>query len=937
MQKNSLLDFLFKGIPLVVLLFLGSCNKLGNEESRISFNRDVRPILNDKCLSCHGGVKANSGFSLLFEEEAFGETQSGKKAIVRGNHKKSELFKRLVNEDPDKRMPFEANSLSADEIEIIKNWIDQGAKWEKHWAYIRPNEKVRPPEVNDQNWSKNSIDQFVFKKLTEEGFTPASEADKHTLIRRLTLDLTGLPPTMEEVQDFVSDNSPKAYENLVDGLFASPHFGERWATMWLDLARYADSKGFEKDTNREIWKYRDWVINAFNNDMPFDQFSIEQLAGDLLPIPTEEQLIATAFHRNTLANDEVGTDDEQFRTESVLERVATTYEVWQGTTMACVQCHSHPYDPFKHEEFYESMAFFNNAVDRDSFFEQPKLFTYSEENKVIVEELLQYIDEELLPEDKYDSESPYLHTQNEELLTHLGHRFVEAETFDDDGPFIKVDKSLNFVEYIQDSSWVKYEDVYLRNIEKIGFSVSALRDYAGEISVRLDSLGGKEIGRVKITNTEKSKEIAQGKKVAEFIAAIEPVDELHDLFLQFYKGEEYSEDLFKLDNLLYYEKEPLKDKYNAEFNEKVLELAKIPTTTTPIIQELQGEKARKTFVFDRGSWLSPGKEVSRGIPDIYDIAKGDEPSNRLEFAQWLVSEKNPLASRVAVNRIWEQLFGFGLVESMEEFGSQGEKPTHPALLDWMSIRFSTAYGWKMKPFLKELVLSATYRQSSKVSTEKIAQDPNNKWLARMGRTRLSGEQIRDQTLAVSGLLNKKIGGPSVKNADVGRGLINNKWYYIPDYVVQGDSAKYRRSLYTFWKRLNPPMNLIAFDSPDRSVCSSRRIRTNTPLQALNSLNDQTFFEASQALANKMLKGGEQLEDRIKTGYYIVMGKEIEEKKLVLLVQLYNETYQDYFENKNSDDFPEIALNKKGKDKYTISALTIVANTLLNLDEFIVKG
>jgi hypothetical protein len=326
--------------------------------------------------------------------------------------------------------------------------------------------------------------------------------------------------------------------------------------------------------------------------------------------------------------------------------------------------------------------------------------------------------------------------------------------------------------------------------------------------------------------------------------------------------------------------------------------------------------------------------VNRGIPDIYDIAKAEEPANRLEFAQWLVSEKNPLASRVAVNRIWEQLFGFGLVESMEEFGSQGEKPTHPALLDWMSVQFSTAYGWKMKPFLKEVVLSATYRQSSKVSTEKIAQDPNNKWLARMGRTRLTGEQIRDQTLAVSGLLNKKNGGPSVKNADVDD---SNSWSYIPDYVVQGDSAKYRRSLYTFWKRINPPMNLIAFDSPDRSVCSSRRIRTNTPLQALNSLNDQTFFEASQALADKMLKGGEQLEDRIKMGYYIVMGKEIEEKKLVLLVQLYNETYQDYFENRNADDFPEIALKKKGKDKYTISALTIVANTLLNLDEFIVKG
>ena len=934
MRKNSVVDFLFKGIPFVVLLFIGSCIKFGNEASSISFNRDVRPILNDKCLSCHGGVKANGGFSLLFEEEAFSETESGKKAIVRGNHKKSELFKRLVHEDPEQRMPLEKDPLSAEEIEIIKNWIDQGAKWEKHWAYIPPNKDISPPEVDDQNWSKNAIDQFVFKKMAEQGFTPAEETDKHTLIRRVTLDLTGLPPTMEEVQNFVSDTSPKAYENLVDGLLASPHFGERWATMWLDLARYADSKGYEKDSNREIWKYRDWVINAFNNDMPFNQFSIEQLAGDLVPEPTEEQLIATAFHRNTLANDEGGTDNEQFRTESVLERVGTTFEVWQGTTMACVQCHSHPYDPFRHEEFYQSMAFFNNAVDNDSYFEQPKLFTYSEANTVNVEEIIEYINEALLPEDKYDSASPYLHTQKEDLLTHLGHRLVEAETFDDDGPLIELEITLNLLMQIQDSSWVKYEEVDLKNIEKIGFLVSSSKDYAGEISVRLDSLGGKEIGRVKITNTEKSKEIVYGKKVAEFIAAIEPVDEMHDLFLQFYKGEAYVQDLFNLDKLIYYEKEPIKDKYNGEFNKKVLELAKIPTTSTPIIQELQGEKARKTFVFDRGSWLSPSKEVNRGIPDIYNIAKAEEPANRLEFAQWLVSEKNPLASRVAVNRIWEQLFGFGLVESMEEFGSQGEKPSHPALLDWMSVRFSKEYAWKMKPFLKELVSSATYRQSSNVSTEKIAQDPNNKWLARMGRTRLTGEQIRDQTLTVSGLLNKKIGGPSVRTVDVDT---TRGWHYDPDYIVKGDSAKYRRSLYTLWKRVTPPQNLIAFDSPDRSVCSSRRIRTNTPLQALNSLNDQTFFEASQALADKMLNEEEQLEDRLKMGYYSVMGKEIEAQKLGVLVQLYNETYQHYFDNKNSNDFPEIALKKKGKDKYTLSALTVVANTLLNLDEFIVKG
>lgn len=934
MKRNRLIASVTKLSAVILLLSIGACSYFGSKDSAISFNRDVRPILNEKCLRCHGGVKANGRFSLLFEEEAFSETQSGEKAIVRGNHEKSELFRRIVHEDPKLRMPSEADPLSSDEIEVIRKWIDQGAKWEKHWAYIPPNENVSPPEIDDQDWSQRSIDQFVFQGIEAAGLTPASEADKYTLIRRLSLDLIGLPPSMDAVQRFIDDETPEAYENLIDTLLASPHFGERWANVWLDLARYADSKGYEKDTNREIWKYRDWVIKAFNEDMPFDQFSIEQLAGDLLPEPSEEQLIATAFHRNTLANDEGGTDNEEFRTQAVLERVATTYEVWQGTTISCVQCHSHPYDPFRHEEFYESMAYFNNTVDNDSYFEQPKLFTYADSNRYKVEEVLRYFEKNLLPEDKFELNSPYLHSQKEALLKFLGHRIVEAETFDDSSPFIELDGTLNLLWQIQDSSWVKYENVDLKHIEKIGFSVASSLDYAGEISIRLDSLGGKEIGRLKITSTNNSPERRHGQKMTEFIADIEKVDEKRDLFLHFYKGESYLGHLFYLDKLSYYENKPLKDKYDAAFNEKILAIAETPTTSTPIMQELQGSKARKTFLFERGSWLSPSQEVTQGIPDIYGIPEGDEPSDRLEFAQWMMSDENPLSARVAVNRIWEQLFGNGLVASMEEFGTQGDKPTHPELLDWLSIQFSKEHSWKMKPFLKELVLSATYRQSSNASREEIEKDPSNKWLARMGRTRLSGEQIRDQILAVSGLLNKKIGGPSVKNADV---EIAGNWRTIPHYVVQGDEAKYRRSLYTFWKRVNPPMNLIAFDSPDRSVCSSRRIRTNTPLQALNLLNDETFFEASQALAEKMFALESQVEDQIKVGYYSAMGKEIEAPKLDLLMALYDESHQHFMVSNSTAELPAIFGERVGKDKYRIAALTVVANTLLNLDEFIVKG
>ncbi len=862
MAKSSCTNSIYRLSWILAILFFGSCNDAPNNE--ISFNRDVRPILNGKCLRCHGGVKANGEFSLLFEEDAFSKTQSGKQAIVRGNHEKSELYRRLVSKNPEIRMPNESPELSQEEIDILAKWIDQGAKWEKHWAYIPPKENIVPPVVADSGWAKNSIDQFIFSKLDEKGLSPSIMADKNTLMRRLYLDLTGLPPTMVEAEAFLGDKSPDAYEKLVNQLLGSPHFGERWASMWLDLARYADSKGFEKDTNREIWKFRDWVITAFNKDMPFDQFSIEQLAGDLLPEPTEEQLIATAFHRNTLANDEGGTDNEEFRVASVVERVATTYEVWQGTTMACVQCHSHPYDPFRHKEFYESMAFFNNAVDNDSYFEQPKLFTYSKENRKEVENLLEYINGHLLASDGQVAKSRFLYDQKEELLTHLGYRFKEAEAFDQTSPFIELDAGLNFLWQIQDSSWASYNNVDLRKVNKMGFLVSASLKYAGDISIHLDSLNGRKIGQVRISSTEDSKHEEHGLKIKEFSAAIPEIAGEHDIFLQFHKGESYVAHLFYLDKIFYYEKEPLMENHDKEFRHKLEELAQIPTTSTPIIQELQKDKARKTFIFDRGSWLNIGEEVHMGIPNIYSVDESKEPSNRLEFAKWMVSNENPLSARVVVNRFWEQIFGRGLVESMEEFGSQGKNPSHPDLLDWMAVKLMKEYKWKIKPLLRDFVLSATYQQSSIVSNDQLKLDPNNNWLSRGPRKRLSAEQIRDEILLVSGLLNKTIGGPSVINTDV---EIAGGWNTLPDYVLKGDDDMYRRSLYTFWKRVNPPMNMIVFDSPDRSACVSSRVLTNTPLQALSLLNDKTFFEAAQLLAKQMFEADNQLEDQIKFGYF----------------------------------------------------------------------
>jgi len=917
---------------ILTILFFASCNDSSDKE--ISFNRDVRPILNSKCLRCHGGVKANGEFSLLFEEDAFSKTQSGKPAIVRGNHEKSELYRRLVSKNPEYRMPLESPELSQAEIDILAKWIDQGAKWEKHWAYIPPQEDIVPPVVIDSGWTKNPIDQFIFSKLKEKGIYPSARADKNTLMRRLYMDLTGLPPTIQEAKDFLEDDSPDAYEKLVDLLLGSPHFGERWASMWLDLARYADSKGFEKDTNREIWKFCDYVIQAFNMDMPFDQFSIEQLAGDMLPEPTEEQLIATAFHRNTLANDEGGTDNEEFRVAAVVDRVSTTYEVWQGTTMACVQCHSHPYDPFRHKEFYESMAFFNNTVDDDSYFERPKLFTYSKKNKKEVETLLEYIDDQLSPSDKQHGKSRFLYDQKEALLTHLGYRIVEAEAFEKTSPFIELDGGLNFLWQIQDSSWASYSNVDLSKVIKMGFMVSASLKYAGDISIHLDSLNGRKIGQVRIGSTEDSKVEEHGLKVQEVSARIPEITGAHDIYLQFHKGESYVPHLFYLDKIFYYEKEPLLEKYDEGFKQKLEELAQIPTTSTPIIQELQKENARKTFVFDRGSWLNLEEEVDMGIPNIYGIPENMEPGNRLDFAKWMVSDKNPLSARVVVNRFWEQIFGRGLVESMEEFGSQGKNPSHPELLDWLAVRLMRDYNWKIKPLLRDFVLSATYQQSSSAQSNKIELDPNNFWLSRGARTRLSAEQIRDQILLVSGLLNKTIGGPSVINADV---EIAGGWNTLPDYVLKGDEAKYRRSLYTFWKRVNPPMNMIVFDSPDRSACVSSRIPTNTPLQALSLLNDNTFFEASQVLAKQMFEANKQLDNQIKFGYFKVMGKTLNKEKLKQLTQLYNDALLHYESNTGNMEFPDVALEYSGENKPKMAALTMVANVFLNLDEFIVKG
>lgn len=767
--RSMMKYYLFLSSMVLILL---ACNR--NPDYEVSFNRDIRPIFNAKCLRCHGGVKANGNLSLIFQEDAFGKTESGQPALVPGNHRKSELYKRLVSKDPEIRMPQEADALSKEEIDLIARWIDQGAEWELHWAYIPPSDDIMPPGIDRQDpFLKNEIDHFVLEKLEENGLTPNQEAAYHTLVRRLFLDLTGLPPHPDSLNIYLDTQERPSLEKVTDKLLASPHFGEKFAAMWLDLARYADTKGYEKDQNRQIWRYRDYVIGAFNQDMPFDQFTIEQLAGDLLPEATDEQKIATAFHRNSMSNDEGGTDDEEFRVASVIERVSTTYEVWQSTTMACVQCHGHPYDPFRMEDFYQSMAYFNNAEDRDNYNENPKLYSYSPENEKLAGKIIAEI-QEVLPSSIPSEANAYSARTN--LLEALHYRVTEAEDYSQSSPFIEIIwPDLDMLWQTQDSSWVKFDQIDLDKVRKIGFTVATELTLAGHITVHIDSLEGQEIGRVKITKTG-NWEGWQGNKpprralLKEFTTEINPVDGIHDIYYRFWVGDTFIQHLFYLDKITYYEKDAPYLDLPLHLQKKLGTLYELPAITTPVIRELPPEQARKTFVFDRGSWLSPGREVQEGLPAIFVRSGTEYSKDRLAFARWLVSAENPLTARVIVNRVWEQIFGRGLVETMEEFGSQGELPTHPALLDWLAHRLVHQYGWRLKPLIRDIVTSGTYRQSSDLDSLRNELDPDNRWLSRGTRIRLSSEQIRDQIITVSGQLNPEVVVPASLSRNWGSAL-----------------------------------------------------------------------------------------------------------------------------------------------------------------------
>jgi mono/diheme cytochrome c family protein len=979
----------------------------------VSFNQDIRPILSNRCFKCHGPDLKKAELNLRDPESAF------KKAIVPGKASESPLLARITSTDQKKRMPAKGDALTADQIAKLRAWIDQGAKYEEHWAYVKPIHRPLP-DLKNKSWVRNGIDAFVLARLEKEGLSSSTEADKATLIRRVSLDLTGLPPTVQEVDAFLADKSEEAYEKVVDRLLASTHYGEHQAQPWLDMARYADTNGYEKDDRRTIWPYRDWVINAFNKDMPFDQFTIEQIAGDLLPNATRDQLVATGFHRNTMVNTEGGTDDEEFRVAAIVDRVNTTAAVWLGTTLACAQCHNHKYDPFSQKEFYQLFAFFNNTEDkgRDNApsipLPTPEQAAQKAKLAAEIEKLQKVLDtptpELTAAQDKWEqeqagakaiwtvlepremkSEAGATLTKQADNSILAGGKNVETDTytitFKTDVKGITAfrleamtDKSLpasgpgradngNFVlgelliKATQQLDASKTDNVELQNATadyeqagqgefpakhaldgnpKTGWAIApqmgkphvavfeTKQDLGGTGATTLtvileQNYGGKHIlGRLRLSATTGPRPIRATmlpENVVQLLAV--PGDK---------RANAQKAELERYFRSITPELKATRDQI-AELRKQD---AAIQPPTTLVLKELP--TPRPTHVMKRGNHKNLGDEVKPAVPAKLIPLHEDEPPNRLALAHWLVDPDNPLVGRVLMNRIWARYFGRGFVETSEDFGAQGELPTHPELLDWLATEIIER-KWSLKAMHKLIVMSATYRQSSRVSRDLHERDPYNRLFARGPRMRLDAEMVRDNALAISGLLNPKIGGPSVFPYQP-----DGVWFnpYSGDkWVMSTGGDQYRRGLYTFWRRTAPFAAFMAFDAPSREICTERRPRTNTPLQALATLNDKGFVDCSAALARRMMaEVKESDKERAIYGFRLCVARAPSEKELASLLDLYQANVEKY----RKDPAAAKALATSGlteppkePEVAELAAWTVVANVLLNLDETITKG
>jgi len=990
-------------------------------ETKVDFRRDVRPILAEHCFKCHGFDDSSRQGGLRLDT-ADGVAKGGESgpALKPTEPGASELIRRLLTSDADERMPpaETGKQLKPEQIEILKRWISEGAVYTEHWSFIKPARAARP-EVKRPELVKTDLDAFLLAELEREGLSFSPEADRQTLARRLSLDLIGLPADEKLVAAFVSDRSEAAYETYVDALLASPHYGERWTRHWLDLARYADTKGYEKDLARQLWPWRDWIIDAFNADMPYDQFTREQLAGDLLPNATREQQVATAFHRNTMVNDEGGTDNEEFRVAAVKDRVDTTMQAWMGLTMGCAKCHSHKYDPLSITDYYSFYAFFNQTEDADSFDESPRLPLPTAEEQQRSAELKAQIAaaekklktptaeiEAALPAWEAEmrsvlqwkvlaasaslaSSGATLETKNDGSLLvkgtsplsesyvvrygspiekiaalrleaipdpanprkgagraadgnfvltsiRLAARTPDGRTFEVPFTSARADHSQGGfeVESVPGNSdvkkgWAVAPQLAQRHQAVFGTASPVEVPAGSELTVTLrhdytDASGGFALGRFRVSVNDQPA-LSLPPDVPDSVVAI----------LRITDGERTPKQ--RQDLLAYFVSvSPLTKLQRDEIASLKEKLAAIKPVEIPILRELSEAKRRATKIHNRGNFLDQSGEVQAATPVSLFTFPAGSPKNRLGVAQWLTSPENPLTARVAVNRVWAHLFGRGFVETEEDFGASGATPLHPEVLDLLAVDFMES-GWSFKRLIKSIVMSAAYRQSAKATPELIESDRDNKKLARGPRFRLEAEMIRDQALAASGLLSRKIGGPSVMPRQPD-GLWKST-YNTTKWVTSPGEDRWRRGIYTFLKRTTPYPQMVTFDGPSRETCLVRRIRTNTPLQALTTLNDPVFVECAQALARQMADAGPAIEERIAVGYRRALLREPRPEEAAALASLYREQVSDLRGNESAAKAlatDPLGPAPEGTDIVQLAALTTVANVILNLDEFLTK-
>ena len=1006
----------------------------------IDYNFHVKPILSQNCYLCHGPDPGTREAELRLDqaEDAYAERDSFP-AIRPGNPEESMLFHRITSKDVEERMPPpEAHKeLTPLQIGILTKWIEQGAPFKPHWAFIPP---LRPqtPDI-DSDWIRNDIDAFILASLNRQGLSPSPEASRRVLIRRLSFDLTGLPPTPAEITDFLNDDSETAYETLVDRLLTSPRFGERMALHWLDLARYADTNGYSIDGGRHMWLWRDWVIRAFNDNMPYDRFITEQLAGDLLPDPTESQLIATGFNRNNMNTHEGGTIPEENLTNYVADRVKTTSEAFLGLTMACAQCHDHKFDPLSQHDYYRFFAYFNTASDigldgnsginSKPFIEARTPLVDESEIKHLKQEIEQLRerqknDHPAMPAWEEEQRSRLLKRGRDLSFSSLNPLRISTPNRGNTGRALP-DSSL----LIDEGGWMAAYNVSAELPRQANKPITGLRIifYPNEVTANRLGHGKRENfeGSFVMTSLTVSKGTIPSDQVdlynivplshvtgstthpnfptldalderptngwapqagdhspQHFTATFsEPIDAGETPYLtamlNFGQGDNLIPGHFRLyamygiddgtnvpaeiqDILSIPSEERTKDqadRLRVHFYKSARESEPLRHTLENLEERLAvltephstmimdvAEEPRETFVLNRGQYDQPAEKVSPNTPKILPAVKADTPPNRLGLAQWLTDSDHPLTARVSVNRFWQILFGRGIVASAADFGAQGALPTHPELLDWLAVEFVDD-DWDVKALLKQMVMSAAYRQQSEASEKTIGQDPENVWLARGPRFRLQAEFIRDAALYTSGLMVNRIGGPSV-NPYQPAGL----WKEISHYgsspataqvFVQDHGEKlYRRSMYTYWKRTGPPPAMLTFDAPNREVCTITRESTNTPLQALVMLNDPQFVEANRHLAERLLTMDKEDDERLATGFEIVLSRRPNRGELRILKDRLAEERAFYEENPDdAETYLAVGESPRNQsfDASEHAAWTAVASMIMNLSEAITRG